>query len=136
LYRWIASTSALLALGAPLFLVACGDDDADVCAAGDDVRESVQTILDMNVIEEGTNALEEAFDEFQADVEALGDEAAEEFDDEIAAVRTAADSVSSAITETEGDPLPDRADVIGEAVTALGDATTALLSAVDTVCEE
>ena len=107
-----------------------------MCAAGDDVRESVQTILDMNVIEEGTNALEEAFDEFQADVEALADEAAEEFDDEIAAVRTAADGVSSAIADTEGDPLPDRADAIGEAVGALGDATTALLSAVDTVCEE
>ena len=135
MYRWITSVSASLALSAPFFAIACGDSGSDVCSAGDDVQESVEALLEINVIEEGTNAVEAAFEEFEADIEALADEAAEEFDDEINAVRSAADGVSSAINDTEGDPLPDRAGAIREALTVLGESTTALLSAVDTECE-
>jgi hypothetical protein len=114
---------------------ACGDDGPDLCDAEDDARSSFETLVSINVIQEGTNAVRDAAADLRADLETLSEAAQDEFTPQVADLRSSLDAVNAAVTQTEGQSLPDRARQIGDAMNGLRTSAAALFDAVDTRCE-
>ena len=100
---------------------------ADTCADAEALQSSVAELQDVDVVAEGTNGLTTALDQVKSDLEALGTSASEELQPDIEALQTGIDSLESAI---DGFDTDGAAPVVA-AVTAVGEAATALIDAVN-----
>jgi methyl-accepting chemotaxis protein len=105
-----------------------------VCEARDDVQRSLDRVLDVNVIQEGTNALRSPLNQLRQDLTELADAAEEEYRDETTALRTALENVGKSIRDTEGMPLTDRASQFGDALQQVVRAAEQLIQAVTAGC--
>ena len=100
---------------------------ADTCADAEALQSSVAELQDVDVVAEGTNGLTTSLDQVKSDLEALGTSASEELQPDIEALQTGIDSLESAI---DGFDTDGAAPVVA-AVTAVGEAATALIDAVN-----
>jgi methyl-accepting chemotaxis protein len=125
----------LAILLAGLLPIGCDTNSPEsLCEARDDVQRSLDRVLDVNVIEQGTNALRSPLNQLRQDLTALADAAEEEFRDETTALRTALENVSNSIRDTEGMPLTDRASQFADALQQVVTAAEQLIGAVAAGC--
>lgn len=111
-----------------LTAAACSDDDTPAaCSAAQDFADSLRSLTDVNVVSEGTDALQSGIDDVQASWADLKDAASDQFGDDVdeldAAVSDAGDTVSS---------LPESGS-LSEAATSIGDALSGISTSWDTL---
>jgi hypothetical protein len=94
------------------------DATADVCAARDDLEQSVQALGDMDVVAGGTDAVEAALGDVRDDLAALRGAAGSDLQDEVS-------SLESAIEDLQGTLDGSTEPATGERLTALASVVTA-----------
>jgi hypothetical protein len=105
-----------------------------VCADADTARASLQGLVDLNILQEGTNALKANFDTFKADVDTLIASAQAEFATETDAVKAAVADLQGAIGELAAEPSVADVAALAPALASVKSTTEALLTAVDQAC--
>jgi hypothetical protein len=109
--------------------------DSEVCDRRQDVTDSFQSLISVNVIQDGTTAYNEALVVFRDDVDELSEAAGDEYSTEVDAVRTSIDELEGSLESTEGEPIEERAQALAEAAGDVTSSTNALLEAVEAECE-
>jgi hypothetical protein len=90
---------------------------SDVCASAESFRTSLTGLREVDVVQEGTGALEAAWATVQDDWAKLADDARGQYADEVDGVQSAADGVQSAVDAAQDDAS---AQSLGNAATAVG----------------
>jgi hypothetical protein len=129
--------AVLLAVMLLLAAGACSDDDDtaadpgyDACADWARLRDSVAALGDVDVVAEGTNALEVALDDVIDAVDQLRDSAGETIGDEVDALGSAVDDLRTEIAD-----LPSNEGEAGAGLSAVGDAAEEVTTAADDLGE-
>jgi hypothetical protein len=135
--RWLATAGALAVVLS--VTAACGDDDdgggtsgsdeasqEDACAQAEDLRNSITDLSDVDVSEEGTNALDAAIDEIEQNANDLASTVSDDLEPEVDALESALGSLKDAIAN------------IGDegGVNAAVDAVQAVLTAADALIDK
>ena len=109
--RWSRPNRVLIILVGGLLALAvaagCGDEstaEEAYCEAGDNLQNSVDALRDLDVVAEGTGALDERIGNIKDDLETLKGRAGDVASDEIAALNTAIEDAQTARDEL-GDNL-------------------------------
>jgi hypothetical protein len=135
-----------VAVAGLLVLGACGDDSSsdateapagteaaagDVCTARESLKSAITDLGDINVVQDGTDALRQYVDQVQTAVDDLRTAAKDQYTEETAAVEDALDRVKTALDDgVSVDALREAATAVGDLVTSLG----ALVSAIEEAC--
>lgn len=114
------ATSVVLSAG---LFAACGDDaEESFCQAGDDLSSSISGLADVDLISDGTSALEDQVAEINSNIDQLRDSGAEVASAEIDALDDAVEQLGTALRDLGGGVSTDDAQA---AVAAVGSVTTA-----------
>jgi gas vesicle protein len=159
--KWmiLGTMTVLLAL-----VVACGDDDettnggtdsptngatdgatngatdgategADVCDQKDAVASAVADLADIDVLEEGTDALNANIENVKTELSDLKENVSEDVQDEVEDLETAVSDAEETLSGiTDDSTLNQRIDAVQSALTGIATASTALVSAVENEC--
>ena len=96
---------------------AAGSSGTDVCESAGDLRTSLASLGDVQVVQEGTGALEVAWTTVQDDWVRFADAARAEYSDQVDSVQAEADAVGQAVDAAQATPS---AGTLGTAATAVG----------------
>lgn len=129
-------------LGAALavsFLAGCGDDDDETpeeafCNAGDSLETDVQALANMDLVAEGTDALEEQFSAIESDLTALKDAGSEVASEQIGALETAVDNLETAINGLGEEITTENASAAVTAISEIGTSAQAVYTELDATC--
>ena len=113
---------------------AAAASEADLCASADALRSSVAELRDVQVVENGTDALRQAFADVGNDVDRLADQARGEFSDQVSGVQSAAGDLGTAIDALTSAPSAVALADARSAVQTLVTETDALLADVRSSC--
>lgn len=82
-------------------LGACGDDDesAGTCEARDDLQEALSGLASTDVVEGGTDALDDAVGDIDDALDELGSDAEDTYGDDVDQVQQALDDLTSAVND-------------------------------------
>lgn len=121
--------------------VACSDDSDDVspeeayCNAGESLQSSVEALLDLDVIAEGTNGVETAVDNVKSDFDEFKGAAENVTEDEAQALEGAIGDLESAFDSISDDGLSaDNASAVIDAVTAMAAPAEAVFTTLTETC--
>ena len=118
---------AVLAIGG---LTACGDDEPSAqetyCAAGDELRTSLDDLLSIDLIAGGTDALNEAVDGVTAAADDLQASAGEAASDDVDALEAAVQTLGEATSDLGDELSIDNATAIGTAISGVASAAEAV----------
>jgi hypothetical protein len=135
-----------LVLVAALAVGACGSDDSSssssssttsrdaVCAARDDLEQSVSNLADPDVLTGGRSAIDDAADAVQDDLDALESAARQDLRPQVDAVKESFDDLKTAVGKVGDGKLSDDLADVGDAITNLSDATTDLYDSLESRC--
>ena len=126
--------SVVLAMVA-LVAAACGGGDPDYCSEVSDLEQSVRDLGEVNVVEGGTNALEEALRRVEANAKSTVDAARSDFPEETSAVSDSISSLTSSVEQVEGSPTSEQIARVGRDAAAAVTAVTNLVDATSSECE-
>jgi copper chaperone CopZ len=115
-------------------LTACGSDKPPVCDDVDALQTSVGNLKDVQIKDNGLNALSTDLTQVQKDVRQLGTDAKAEFGDEANKVKTAVASLQGSVTAAKSDPTASTLSAVGAAVRTVQSSLTALQDAVSNTC--
>lgn len=128
----------LLALGV---FAACGDDDdsatptPSVCDDADALRESVESLTELDVVATGTDGLKAAIDEVLADVEALAGSASDLLAPDVDTLQQAVEDGRDTLSDIPDDAtLVDRLTAVTAALTDISSAWTGLQETLSGEC--
>lgn len=124
-----AVRSMALAGAMALCAVACSDDDDQsaqerYCEAGASLESSVNELLNLDVIAEGTSGVETAVDAVEEDVDELRDSATDAAADEVDALSNALSDLGDALSAAGGELTSDNATAVVDAIGAVQAAST------------
>ena len=124
-----AVRSMALAGAMALCAVACSDDDDQsaqerYCEAGASLESSVNELLNLDVIAEGTSGVETAVDAVEEDVDELRDSATDAAADEVDALSNALSDLGDALSAAGGELTSDNATAVVDAIGAVQAAAT------------
>jgi hypothetical protein len=149
LRTWIIFGTAALAL---TLAAACGDDDdessgssetngngasptASVCDQKDAVASAVADLADIDVLQEGTNALNTSVENVKTELSDLKAAVSEDARDEVEEMETAVEDAEETLSGINDDStLNQRIDAVQSALTGIATASTALVSALQNEC--
>jgi hypothetical protein len=132
-----------LTVAIAMLAIACGDDDGEgdatptpsVCDAEEAFQQSVTDLTDINVVSEGTNALNAAVANVKTELDdlktAVGSGVADEVDDLETAVSDAEDTLSGIDNDAT---LNEKIDDVQSAFTGVATAAAALKDALSQEC--
>ena len=123
-----AVRSMALAGAMGLCAVACSDDDQSAqeryCEAGASLESSVNELLNLDVIAEGTSGMETAVDAVEEDVDELRDSATDAAADDVDALSNALSDLGDALSAAGGELTSDNATAVVDAISAVQAAAT------------
>jgi hypothetical protein len=140
------SVLAAVAAAGVLVLGACGDDaddaaddegsgEAAVCEARAELDSSFAALGDVDIVNDGTDALRDAVEAITDDVDALADAAGDEAGDEVAAVSDTFEALLASVGDIgEGGSAGSGASAVGAALSDFGEALGDLAVALQTEC--
>lgn len=140
--RWQRNGTVGLVLTAAMLLglTSCGDDDdtaqsdaaeeQDVCDARDELAVTIEMLEDVDVVEGGTDALEQALTDVRVATEDVADSAGEELSEEVGAVETAFEALEDAVGSL------DQADSASAALESVSRSVADLAAAVGALGDE
>ncbi len=131
-----------IALGAMLsvsFLAACGDDDDATpeeafCDAGDSLETNVQALGDLDLVAEGTDALEEQLGAIETDLTDMKETGSEVAGEQIADVETAVADLETSLNDLGGELSVDNAASAIDAVSRIVTSAQAVYTELDSTC--
>ena len=131
-----------IALGAMLsvsFLAACGDDDDATpeeafCDAGDSLETNVQALSDLDLVAEGTDALEEQLGAIETDLTDMKEAGSEVAGEQIADVETAVADLETSLNDLGGELSVDNAASAIDAVSRIVTSAQAVYTELDATC--
>ena len=137
-------TAGVLTVVVAAALAACSSDAGtepsaqttgpDVCASADAFRASLTALGDVQVVQDGTGALEKAWTTVQDDWAQLKDDARAEHSDQVESVQAAADTVQSAVDAAKDQPSAQTLGNAAAAVTVFLQDAGALEDEVSSTC--
>ena len=144
--KWIifGALAALLA-----FAAACGDDDDDdggdnggddtgsadtVCQEKEELDSAVASLTDVDVIAEGTEALNASLANVRTSLDNLGDSVSDEVADEVEGMETAVDDAEEILSDLDDASLNEQIDAVQSALTGVATASVALGTALQEDC--
>lgn len=139
--RYLTSAVVVVALG--LTVAACGDDSSssdDVsseesfCSAGEQFETDVAALGDIDVVADGTDAVESAFDTIRDDADALVASGQEIASDDINAVEASVDQLGAALSNLSGELTQENAGEVVDAITNIGNAAAGLQTTLTDTC--
>ena len=134
--RW--SGVAVVAALSLATLSACGPDGESsedaFCDAGDSLQSNVEGIADIDIVSGGTDAVTDQIDAIQSDVAQLSESGPDVAADEISALETAVDDVSSALEGLGDDISVENAQLILSAVGTVVTTAGAVYERLDAAC--
>jgi hypothetical protein len=95
-----------------------GPADEQLCEDREAVRDSIESLTDVDVIAEGTSGIEEALADVEASLDALGDSASDELQPEVDELRSALDELETALEDAGSDGVSEVASAAQDVVTA------------------
>lgn len=127
----IRRLTAVACLGA-LALGACGSDDESAqdqyCQAGADLRSSLASLVDLDLIASGTDGLTEAIEQVGDDVDALRESASEAAADDVDALEASVAELEDSISTLSGELSGDNLSAVREAIGAVSASAQAVIS--------
>jgi len=90
-----------------------------MCEAADDLQTSLAALSDVQPVEQGTDAVREAFASVKSDLSQLGTTARDEYADEGDRVQADADAVQTAVDTAQGAPSRETLGAVASAVEVL-----------------
>lgn len=123
---------AVVACIGVLTLGACGSDEESAqdqyCQAGADLKSSLASLVDLDLLASGTDGLNEAIEQVSDDVDALRDSASDATVDEVDALQASVDGLKDAISTLGGDLSSDNATAVRDAIGAVSASAQAVTS--------
>jgi hypothetical protein len=113
---------------------AAAPSTADVCASADDLRGSLTALGQVEVVQEGTEALASAWAAVEADWAQLADDARTEYADDVDGVQAAADAVRAALDDAQSQPSAQTLGTAADTVRVFLQDAGALTDEVDSTC--
>ena len=122
----VATCLGVLALGA------CGSDEESTqdqyCQAGDDLKSSLASLVDLDLIASGTDGLNDAIEQVSDDADALRDSAGDATADDVAALETSVDALQESISTLGGELSSANLTAVREAIGEVSAAAQAVIS--------
>lgn len=126
----IRRLTVVACLGA-LALGACGSDEKSAqdqyCQAGADLRSSLASLVDLDLIASGTDGLNEAIEQVGDDVDALRDSASEAAADDVDALEASVAELEDSISTLGGELSGDNLSAVREAISAVSASAQAVI---------
>ena len=116
------------------FSLAACDTQPEYCSAVDEAQQSFQELKSTNVIEDGTNVLEDRFQTFSSDAKSLIAAARDEFQTETDALRASLQQ-SKEVLEGLGEDAAQAAPLVSSTIQDLQTSTRDLFDEVAQACE-
>lgn len=122
---------ALLAL--TLIAAACSDDSEEAepstCSALQDLSSSVQSLVSLDVLSEGTSGLQSSLDDVESSFEQVKEDSGDQFGSEVDDLQKAIDDGLDTLKSLpDSDSVGDAADSVNEAFTNIQTAYDALVT--------
>jgi hypothetical protein len=115
-------------------LTACGSDQPPICDDVETLQSSVDNLKDVQVSENGLNALSAELSQVQQDVRQLVTNAKAEFGDEASTVESAVQSLQSSVDSAKSEPNATTLSAVGTAVQGVDGSLSAMQDAVSGTC--
>jgi hypothetical protein len=90
-----------------------------MCDSAEDLRTSLDALSDVQPVEQGTDAVKQAFASVKSDLAQLGTDAQDEYADEVDRVQADADAVQTAVDTAQGAPSRETLGAVASAVEVL-----------------
>jgi hypothetical protein len=143
--NWAAGVAGIVAVVVGAGLAACSEgypespnaatsSAADVCESADDLRASLTALGDVQVAQEGTDAVQEAWTTVQDDWAQLAKVAGDEYADQVDRVEADGGAVQSALETTQADPSAEALREVAAAVRVFLQDAGALADEVKSTC--
>ena len=113
---------------------ASASSTADVCRAADDLRASIDALTQIDVVKQGTDALQQALTQVQADLTDLAEHARAQFGPQVQQVQSDVDALRSALEQVKANPSAETTRAVMSALRTLGKDTRTLLTSVGSSC--
>jgi hypothetical protein len=127
--------TALLAVVAGLAVDGCSSSsEADLCSSADAVRSSVDDLGNVRVLEDGTQALRQAFSEVGDDMDRLVNHARNEFSGRVAGVKSSLADLGTAMDSLGSPPSAASLRAVGTATRAMVEDAGVLVHDVSSSC--
>ena len=139
--RFLTRALVLVVLG--LAIAACGDDSSSsddttpeeaFCSAGDQFETDVAALGDVDVVADGTDAVQSAFDTIRDDTDALVAAGQDVAADDINAVEASVDQLGAALSDLSGELTSENASEVVDAITNIGTAADSLQTTLTDTC--
>jgi len=131
--RLETSVAALAAV--TVLLAGCGGSSKPgYCSNVNDLKQSVQGLTDVKVVENGTSSLKYALTTVQSNAEAVISSAKSDFPSETSALNTSLQSLSTSVQQLAGTPSAAGLASVASAVSASVSAAKALESSTSSKC--
>jgi hypothetical protein len=105
-----------------------------VCASADDLRTSLSALQDVQVVQDGTDALDEAWTTVRSDWSQLADDARNQYAEQVDGVQADADTVQAAVDQARAAPSAQTLGNAASAVTVFLQDAGALVDEVRSTC--
>ncbi len=115
-------------------LAACGGDKPAVCDDVDALQASVGNLKDVQVSENGLNALSTDLTQIRKDLQQLGTSAKAEFGDDASKVDSAVKGLQSSVSAAKSAPSASTLSAVGTAIKGVQSSLSALQDAVSETC--
>jgi uncharacterized protein YoxC len=129
--RRIRRLAAVACLGM-LTLGACGSDEESAqdqyCQAGDDLKSSLASLVDLDVIASGTDGLNDAIEQVTDDVDALRDSASDAAADDVEALEASVDVLRDSVSTLGGELSRDNLSAVRDAIAEVRASAQAVIS--------
>jgi hypothetical protein len=127
--------SALVAVVAGLAVGGCSSSsDADLCSSADALRSSIDDLGNVQVLEDGTQALRQAFSDVSDDMDRLVQHARNEFSGQVAAVTSSLGDLGTAMDSLGSPPSAASLRAVGSATRAVVEDAGVLVDDVSSSC--
>ncbi len=120
-------------LGLSLSLGGCSSTPS-YCDEVSATKSSFETLVNTDVLSEGTDALQQNYDAFSAQLDSLVDAAGDEFAEETAAVESSLQQVAAVLDDVADLNLGAAVQQAGPALESVKTSTQALLDSIQTKC--
>lgn len=108
---------------------------ADRCRARDQLRTSLTALLDVDLVQGGTDALDAALADVRSALAEVEEAAGDDLGDEVDEVRTSLDELQAAVAEVPGQSPGEAMASVGDALTSASGAMQDLLTELAQGCD-
>jgi hypothetical protein len=130
----LAPATFVLAATVALLTGCGGSSKPSYCSAVGDLKSSIQALPSVDVVKNGTSALQSAFTKVQDNANAVVNDAKSDFPTETSAVKTSVDSLSSTVKQLSSNPSAATVAQLPAQVSAVATAVKGFTSATSSKC--